>query len=157
VSTDIAPPLVTGLRMSAGRAGSGKGAGRMVAQGLKTARAIGVAGTIIVRGDSAFGSRAVINVCLRYGAVFSLVLTRNTAVQRAIDSIDENAWTAVHYPGAVCDPETGAWISDAEVAETSYTLPATKTHDAITARLIVRRVKDANQPDDGASAACGSR
>ena len=62
--------------------------------------------------------RAVIRVCRRYGAVFSLVLTRNTAVQRAIDSIPEDAWTPVKYPGAVRDPDTGAWISDAEVAET---------------------------------------
>ena len=50
------------------------------------------------------------------------------------------------YPGAVRDPDTGAWISDAEVAETSYTAFASTT-DAVTARLIVRRVKDARYPD----------
>jgi hypothetical protein len=27
----------------------------------------------------------------------------------------------VRYPGAVRDPDTGAWISDAEVAEVPYT------------------------------------
>ena len=109
----------------------------------------GVTGQIIVRGDSAYGSRAVIRVCRRYGAVFSLVLTRNAAVQRAIDSIPENAWTPVKYPGAVLDRETGAWISDAEVAEAVYTMATTGTYEAVTARLIVRRVKDANQPQDG--------
>ena len=46
------------------------------------------------------------------------------------------------------DPDTGAWISDAEVAETTYTMAESGT-GAITARLIVRRVKDANQPADG--------
>jgi hypothetical protein len=46
----------------------------------------------------------------------------------------------------VRDPDTGAWISDAEVAETSYTAFAS-TPDAATARLIVRRVKDARYPD----------
>ena len=102
-----------------------------------------------MRGDSAYGSRAVIRVCRRYGAVFSLVLTRNAAVQRAIDSIPEDAWTPVQYPGAVRDPETGAWISDAEVAETAYTMAKSGTYPAVTARLIVRRVKDANQPQDG--------
>jgi hypothetical protein len=40
----------------------------------------------------------VIRVCRRYGAVFSLVLTRNAAVQRAIDAIDEHAWTPVRSP-----------------------------------------------------------
>ena len=80
--------------------------------------------------------------------MFSLVLTRNAAVQRAIDAISEDAWTPVQYPGAVRDPDTGAWISDAEVAETTYTMAESGT-GAITARLIVRRVKDANQPADG--------
>ena len=91
----------------------------------------------------------MIRVCRRYGAVFSLVLTRNAAVQRAIDSIAEDAWTPVQYPGAVQDPETGAWISDAQVAEIAYTMAKTRTDPAVTARLIVRRVKDANQPQDG--------
>jgi len=29
----------------------------------------------------------------------------------------------VRYPGAVHDPDTGAWISNAEVAEVPYTTP----------------------------------
>ena len=148
ISTDTAPPLVTGIRLRAGKTNSGKGAARMVAQAITTARAAGVSGLITVRGDSAYGNRAVIRVCRRYGAVFSLVLTRNSAVQRAIDAISEDAWTPVQYPGAVRDPDTGAWISDAEVAETTYTMAESGT-GAITARLIVRRVKDANQPADG--------
>lgn len=77
------------------------------------------------------------------------MLVRNAAVQRAIDAIAEDACTPVKYPGAVADPETGAWISDAEVAEISYTMAETRGYLAVTARLIVRRGKDANQPDDG--------
>jgi hypothetical protein len=46
----------------------------------------------------------------------------------------------------VADPDTGAWISDAEVAEIPYTA-FTSTDDPVTARLVVRRVKDANQAD----------
>ncbi len=52
----------------------------------------------------------------------------------------------MRYPGAVHDPDTGAWISDAEVAEIPYTA-FTSTNDPVTARLVVRRVKDANQDD----------
>ena len=48
--------------------------------------------------------------------------------------------------GAVRDPDTGEWISDAEVAEIPYTAFAS-TPDRITARLVVRRVKDARFPD----------
>ena len=39
----------------------------------------------------------------------------------AIAAIDDTAWTPVSYPGAVRDPDTGEWISDAEVAEIPYT------------------------------------
>jgi len=73
-------------------------------------------------------------------------MARNTAIDRAISSIDEQAWTPVRYPGAVRDPDTGEWISDAEVAEISYTAFAS-TPDRFTARLVVRRVKDARFRD----------
>jgi hypothetical protein len=152
ISTDTAAPLVTGIRLRAGKSNSGKGAARMVAQAITTARAAGVSGLITVRGDSAYGNRAVIRVCRRHGAVFSLVLARNTAVQRAIDAIHQDAWTPVQYPGAVRDPDpdTGAWISDAEVAETTYTMAESGT-GSITARLVVRRVKDATIPPTACS------
>ena len=138
--------MIAGMRLRAGKTGSGKGAGRMVAQAIATARAAGVTGQILVRGDSAYGTRAVVAACGRAGVQFSLVLTKNTAVAAAIAAIPEDAWTPVRYPGAVQDSDTGAWISDAEVAEISYTAFASTT-DAVTARLIVRRVKDARYPD----------
>ena len=146
ISTEAAAPVIAGMRLRAGRANSGKGAGRMIAQAIATARAAGASGQILVRGDSAYGTRAVIGAARRAGAQFSLVLTKNTAVQKAIDAIPEEGWTPVRYPGAVQDPDTGLWISDAEVAEISYTALAS-TKDAITARLIVRRVKDARHRD----------
>ncbi len=146
ISTDTAAPVIAGMRLRAGKAGSGKGAARMVAQAVSTARAAGVTGQILVRGDCAYGTGAVVSACRRAGAQFSLVLAKNTKVQGAINAIAEDAWTPVRYPGAVHDPDTGAWISDAEVAETSYTAFAS-TDDEVTARLIVRRVKDANHTD----------
>lgn len=146
ISTQTAAPVIAGMRLRAGKAGSGKGAGRMVAQAIATARAAGASGSILVRGDSAYGNSAVVAACQRAGARFSLVLTKNTTVRAAIESIPENAWTPVRYPGAVQDPDTGAWISDAEVAEIPYTAFAS-TRAPVTARLIVRRVKDARHPD----------
>jgi hypothetical protein len=113
LSTDTTAPVITGIRLRAGRANSGKGAARMVAQAITTARAAGVTGLIIVRGDSAYGSRAVIRVCRRYGAVFSLVLTRNAAVQRAIDAIDAHAWTAFPNNGQHRFPLTRTLCSEA--------------------------------------------
>ena len=84
--------------------------------------------------------------CVRGNAEFSLVMTKNRAIQRAIAAIPDTAWTPVRYPGAVQDPETGAWISDAEVAEVTYPAFA-HTKERITARLVIRRVKDARYPD----------
>jgi len=56
--------------------------------------------------------------CLRVeGVEFSLSVSRNRAITTAIEAIDEHAYTPVHYPGAVEDPDTGALISDAEVAQ----------------------------------------
>jgi hypothetical protein len=146
ISTAGSAPVIAGMRLSAGKTGSGKGAGRMVAQAIRTARELGANHDILVRGDSAYGNRKVVRACRRAGAQFSLVMTRNPAVDRAITAIDDDAWTPVCYPGAVRDPDTGTWISDAEVAEIPYTAFAS-TPDRVTARLVVRRVKDARFPD----------
>jgi Transposase DDE domain group 1 len=146
LSTPGSAPMIAGMRLRAGKTGSGKGAGRMVAPAIVTARSAGASGQILVRGDSAYGNRSVVKACRRGGAQFSMAMTRNTAIDRAINSIDESAWTSVKYPGAVRDPDTGAWISDAEVAEIGYTAFAS-TKDRVTARLVVRRVKDARFRD----------
>ena len=146
ISTETSAPVIAGARLRAGRTNSGKGAARMIAQAVAAARAAGVTGQILVRGDSAYGNSTVAAACRRAGARFSLVLTKSATVAAAIDSIDETAWSPVKYPGAVRDPDTGEWISDAEVAETTYTA-FTSTDRPVTARLIVRRVKDARYLD----------
>jgi hypothetical protein len=146
ISTDHGAPVITGARLRAGKTNSGKGAARMIAQAVATARAGGVTGPILVRGDSAYGNSTVVAACRRAGARFSLVLTKTRPVAAAIDAISDDAWTPVQYPGAVRDPDTGAWISDAEVTETTYTA-FSSTDRPVTARLIVRRVKDARFRD----------
>lgn len=146
LSTATSAPVVAGMRLRAGRTGSGKGAGRMTAQAITTARAAGATGKILVRGDSAYGTSAVVRACLRAEVEFSLVMTKNRAVQRAIESISDDQWAPVRYPNAVHDPDPGAWISDAEVAEVPYTAFASSAKP-VTARLVVRRVKDARYPE----------
>ncbi len=143
ISTDQCAPVIAGIRLRAGRAGSGKGAVPMVTEAINTARAAGASATILVRGDSAYGNGPVINACIKAGALFSFVVTKNPAVNRAIATIAEQAWVPVDYPGAVIDPDTGELISDAQVAEVIYTAFATGKAP-VTARLIVRRVRDRN-------------
>ena len=120
----------------------------MVSEAIGTARAAGATGgDVLVRGDCAYGTRAVVQVCRRAGAQFSLVLTKTRPVNRAIGTIADDAWQPVHYPGAVADPDTGELISDAEVAEVAFTAFAS-TADPVTARLVVRRVRDRNHLQD---------
>lgn len=53
----------------------------------------------------------------------------------------------MRYPGAVLDPDTGELISDAEVAEVPFTAFVSTRHP-VTARLIVRRVRDRVKTDE---------
>ena len=146
LSVPTAAPVIAEAWLRSGKTGSGRGAARQVKQAIGTARAAGAIGTIMLRGDSAFGTKKVIAACLAEQVEFSLALSRNRRVTKAIKAIDETEWTPVHYPGAVLDPDTGVLISDAEVAETTHTL-AIRGHGRVTARLVVRRVRDANYPD----------
>jgi hypothetical protein len=142
LSTRHGAPVIAGIRLRAGRAGSGKGAASMVTDAVRTARAAGARGEILVRGDSAYGNHVVVAACLKAGARFSLVLVKNSTVTRAIATIPDQAWTPVQYPGAVVDPDTGALISDAEVAEVAEFTAFGSTKQPVTGRLIVRRVRD---------------
>ena len=145
ISTAQAAPVIAEARLRSGRAASGRAAARQVKQAIGTARAC-KAGTIMVRGDTAFGTKKMITTCVAEGAEFSLSVSRNKRISAAIEGIDEAAYTPVHYPGAVTDPDTGQLISDAEVAETRYPLRLGRGR-TLTVRLIVRRVKDARYPD----------
>jgi len=147
ISTPTAAPVVAGIRLRAGKAGSGRGADSMVTEAVKTARAAGASGKILVRGDSAYGTSPVVSACLRAGVQFSFVLAKNSPVTRAIEQIPEEAWTPVTYPGSMLDPDTGELISDAEVAETEFTAFASTEHP-VTGRLIVRRVRDQNKLEE---------
>ena len=80
--------------------------GRPVKRAITTAKAYPDA-TIMVRGDSVFGTKKVITTCVAEGVQFSLSVSRNKRISAAIEAIDEAAYTPVHYPGAVEDPDTG--------------------------------------------------
>ena len=71
------------------------------------------------------------------------------AVTAAIAAVPEDAWTAIRYPRAIWDDQLRCWISDAEIAEVPYTAFTSKKGQAITARLIVRRVRDLNKAAAG--------
>ncbi len=144
ISTPIAAPVIAATRLRGGNAASARGAASLAAQAITTARACGCAGTIIVRMDSAYYNAAVISAVRRGSARFSVTVPMNASIRAAIAAIGEDAWTAIRYPHAIWDGQLDAWISGAEVAEVQYTAFASKKGQAITARLIVRRVRDQN-------------
>ena len=138
-------PVIVATRLRKGSANSARGAARLVADSLKTARACGVTGTVILRADSAYYGRDVVAAARRGGACFSITARKDRAVTAAISAIPADRWIKIRYPKAIFDEELGQWVSDAEVAETSFTAFASRGKAGqVTARLIVRRVRDAN-------------
>jgi hypothetical protein len=145
VSTPIAAPVIAATRLRGGNAASARGAASLAAQAIATARECGCTGMIVVRLDSAFYNAAVTGAIRRAGARFSVTVPMNASIRTAIAAIGEDAWIPIRYPRAIWDDQLGAWVSDAEVAEVEYTAFASKKGQAVTARLIVRRVRDLNK------------
>jgi hypothetical protein len=140
LSTPLSAPIVAATRLRSGNTGSSKGAASMIAETIGTARACGATGEIVVRADSAFYAKMVISACRRHQVRFSVTTRIDAKIRTACDSIAEDQWIDIRYPQAVWDEDAGRWISDAQIAETTYTAFAGTRH-AVTARLIVRRIR----------------
>ena len=112
---------------------------------MGTARAAGCTGIIVARMDSGYYGAAVAHAIRRAGAFFSITARMDPKIRAAITAIPEDARTPIRYPRAVWDDQLRTWVSDAEVAETAYTAFASRKGQAITARLIIRRVRDLNR------------
>jgi Transposase DDE domain group 1 len=145
ISTPLAAPVIAATRLRGGNAASARGAAGFAALAVTTARAAGCSGTLVVRADSAFYSAAFTGAVRGAGAFFSVTVRLDPKVKAAIAAISETAWTPIRYPRAIWDDQLRCWVSDAEVAEVGYTAFTSKKGQAITARLIVRRVKDLNR------------
>ncbi|MBV6702599.1 transposase [Kitasatospora aureofaciens] len=152
LSTPLARPVTAAVRLRRGKAADARGAGPFTAEALAATRQAGASGTVTVRADSQFYNADVVAACRlppaacrRANARFSVTVRMNQHVAAAISAIDEDAWTAIRYPDAFVDPDTGELVSDAEVAEITYTaFTGRKKAEHVTARLIVRRVRRLN-------------
>ena len=113
ISTPLAAPVIAATRLRGGNAASARGAASFARHAVRAA-----------------------------GAFFSVTVAMNAHVAAAIAAIGEDAWTPIRYPRASWDDQLGCWVSDAEVAEVEYTAFTSAKGQAITARLIVRRVRD---------------
>ena len=149
VSTPLAAPVITATRLRGGKANSARGAASLAAGAVSAARQAGCTGQLVFRIDSAYYSAAVLGAIRRGGACFSVTVRMDPKVRAAIAAIGESAWTPVTYPQAIWDEDQNRLISGAEVAEVPYTAFASKKGQAITARLIIRRVRDLNREAAG--------
>jgi hypothetical protein len=145
ISTPLGAPVIAAARLRGGNAASSRGAASFAAEAVSTARAAGCAGIVVARADSSFYSAVFTRAVRAAGAFFSVTAQMNPHVAAAIAGIGEDAWTPIRYPRAIWDDQLDCWISDAEVAETRYTAFTRKKGQEITARLIVRRVRDLNK------------
>ncbi len=151
LSTPTAAPVIARARLRKGNTASATGAGRMLAQAITTARAVGVSARVLARADSAYYGWAFVGTALRHRAWFSVTARMNPAVLKAITSIEEAAWTPIAYPSAVYEETEQRWISDAEVAEVAFTaFTGRRKAEHVACRLVVRRVKRLQpHPSDG--------
>ncbi len=153
LSTPLSAPVIAATRLRKGATNSVRGAAKLLADTLATARRAGACGLVLVRADSAFYGYDIINTCRRAGARFSITARQTPAVSKAIAAIADDTWTPIRYRHAIYDHEQQRWISDAEVAEISLTaFTGRRKAEHVTARLIVRRVRRLNPAHRGPGA-----
>jgi len=143
ISTPSSAPVIAECSLRRGATRSGKGAHWHLKRALTQAAALRAPGAQVwVRADSAFATAKNVHAALKASAWFSFTVPAWPTVTKAISAIPESAWTTIKYPNAILDEHSGQWISEAEVAETTFT--AFVSHpkaEQVTCRLVVRRVK----------------
>jgi hypothetical protein len=138
--------VIAAVRLRGGTANSARGAARFAAEAIAAAREAGCSGLIVARADSAYYSAAFCGAVRRAGARFSVTVNMDVKVTAAISAISQDAWTPIRYPRAIWDDQLGCRVFDAQVAEVEYTaFTSAKKGQQVTARLIVRRVRDLNK------------
>ena len=148
MSTPTAAPLIARARLRRGNVACAAGVGRLLAQAIGTARAVG-AGQVLARADSAYYGWAFVGTAIRQHAWFSVTVRMNPQVIAAIAGIPDQAWTPIRYTDAVWDDHERRWISQAEVAEVPFVaFTSRRKSEHVTCRLVVRRVKR-QQPKTG--------
>ncbi|WP_414942457.1 IS1380 family transposase [Amycolatopsis sp. cmx-11-51] len=152
LSSPICAPVILTAQLRAGNTDSRHGAVAMLREAIGLARRAGATGMIVVRADSAFYTGPVITALREQGVSFSIVAQKNAAVMTTIDTIGEDAWSEIEYRHPIPDPETGEWITHAEITETvhtAFTNPTTNPGQMTTARLLVRRTPRFTTNDQG--------
>jgi hypothetical protein len=119
---------VVHARLRGGNAHAARGAAGFLTETFARVRAGGASGPFVMRADSAFYSRGVVDACGRADVRYSITAKLHKGgVNKAIAAIPESAWTPIPY-----------FLDGADVAETTY---RPFGRNGTECRLIVRRVR----------------
>jgi hypothetical protein len=141
ISTGRAAPVLAGIRLRGGKAGSGKGAASMVTEAARSPAPS-------VRPATSWSGVTRPSVSGRWSTPAWVPASsspwcwpRTPRSPPRSEASRPTPGRRCTTPGAVVDPDTGELLSDAEVAETTFTAFGSTKHP-VTARLVVRRVRD---------------
>lgn len=96
----------------------------------------------LVRADSAHYGHAAVGAARAGGADVFVAVRMDSAVKKAIASIEEDACTRIQYTDAVYAETTSTWISSPEVAEVDFVVCTSKEKpQRVDDRLGVRRIR----------------
>ena len=145
ISTAQAPPVIAEARLRSGRAGSGRAAASRSSRPSAPPAPAGTPAPSWCAATRVRHQEGDQHLRGRSRRVFPVGEPHQAPHRR-----DRGHRRGRLHPGALPRrgdrPDTGALISDAEVAETPYTLRLGRGR-TLTVRLVVRRVKDARYPD----------
>ena len=108
---------------------SQRGAKRFAEELIARVRRAGAIGELTVRADAGFWNYALIDTLTRLGVAWSITVRTNPSIRKAIEAIDESAWTTIAYPDG----------GEAQVAETVYVTGQGGHRREL--RLVVRRTR----------------
>ena len=123
-------------RMRKGSAGSSRGINRFIDELAGILTRAKATGAMTVRADSGFWSWQLLRTLDRHRMFWSITVTNNHNVHATIATIADDAWADIDYT-------LGGF---AQVAETTYVGGGRRRKDRRVVRLVVRRTRLANQP-----------
>lgn len=118
-------------RLRKGSAGSARGVVRFVDELVAVLRRAGASGPMTVRADSGFWSWKLIDRLNAHGISWSITVTRQPSIRKAIEAIPEDAWRDIAYTLG----------GRAQVAETTYVTTKKSRGKGRSVRLVVRRTR----------------
>jgi Transposase DDE domain group 1 len=131
VATRAETGEVLHARMRKGQANTSRGARRFIEELVARVRRAGATGEIILRVDSGFWSKDTIATLGRLGVRYTMaVRTGNTAIARAIATIDETAWVDIDYT-----PDGEAQVAECTYRDRRLIVRRTRLTDTTQARL----------------------